>query len=284
MPEKIKKKLKSVKPRRPYRHVLRSLSKVVKINRQVETPVWLSGHAEHASWGPWPLRLTIWNMFKGHGGEHFYNDFRLLSFQSDLVLLQEALLSRRSLMELSPEGFLGVHGASYERADHLRDGVMTLARMMTDEAPQRILCKYPEPVLKTPKAALVTCYALPHSSDRLMVVNIHATLIRTIKRAVEELDHLMNQLPQHQGPIIFAGDFNTFTPRYFQAVAGKLEELGLQYVPIPGDPRRQMDHLDQLFVRGLTVKEVWVETKIRSSDHFPIRAVLEYKAEQVKMP
>ncbi len=275
MPEKSTKRSRHVKPRRPYREVLRSLSKVVKINREVATPVWLSGHAEHGEWGPWPLRLTIWNMFKGLGGEHFYNDFRLLSFQSDLILLQEALLSRRSLMELSPEGFLGVHGASYERVDQLRDGVMTLGRMMTDDAPQRILCKYPEPVLKTPKAALVTSYALHGKSEKLMVVNLHATLIRTIKRAIEELEHLMMQLPSHQGPIIFAGDFNTFTPRYFKAVAGKLEELGLSYVPIPGDPRRPVDHLDQLFIRGLKVKEIWVETRIKSSDHFPIRAVLD---------
>jgi endonuclease/exonuclease/phosphatase (EEP) superfamily protein YafD len=280
MPEKSKKKLKIIKPRRPYQHVLRSLSKVVKINREIDTPVWLCGNAEHGHWGAWPLRVTIWNMFKGHGGEHFYNDFRLLSFQSDLVLLQEALMSRRSLMELSPHGFLGVHGASYERVDQLRDGVMTLARMMTDEAPLRILCKYPEPVLKTPKAALVTSYALAHTDERLMVVNIHATLIRTIKRAVEELDHLIHQLPQHKGPIIFAGDFNTFTPKYFKAVAGKLEELGLHYVAIPGDPRRPVDHLDQLFVRDLHVKEVWVETRIKSSDHFPIRAVLEYQTQK----
>jgi endonuclease/exonuclease/phosphatase (EEP) superfamily protein YafD len=276
MPEKSRKKTKIIKPRRPYQHVLRSLSKVMKINREIESPGWLSGNAEHGCWGPWPLRVTIWNIFKGHGGEHFYNDFRLLSFQSDLVLLQEALMSRRSLMELSPEGFLSVHGASYERLDQLRDGVMTLARMMTDEAPRRILCKYPEPVLKTPKAALVTSYALGNCEERLMVINIHATLIRTIKRAVEELDYLIHQLPQHKGPILFAGDFNTFTPKYFKAVAGKLEELGLQYVPIPGDPRRPVDHLDQLFVRDLSVKEVWVETRIKSSDHFPIRAVLEY--------
>ncbi len=275
MPEKPPQKTKAIKPRRPYRQILQSLGKVVKINREIATPVWLCGNAEHNEWGAWPLRLTIWNMFKGLGGEHFYNDFRLLSFQSDLVLLQEALLSRRSLMELSPDGFLGVHGASYERIDSLRDGVMTLARMMTSEAPQRILCKYPEPVLKTPKAALVTSYALENGPEGLMVVNLHATLIRTIKRAVEELDHLIHQLPLHQGPIIFAGDFNTFTPRYFKAVAGKLEELGLHYVPIPGDPRRPVDHLDQLFVRGLQVKEIWVDTRIKSSDHFPIRAILE---------
>ncbi len=269
MPRKVK-----VKPHRPYIHVLRSLSQVLKINRNVEGPVWVSGAAEHGAWDNWPLRVTIWNIFKGSGGEHFYNDFRLLSFQSDLLLLQEALLSRRSLMELSAPGFLSVHGASYERADQLRDGVMTLSRMEPRETPLRILCKYPEPVLRTPKAALITRYRLGGNRPDLLVVNIHATLLRSIRRAVEELDHVFTQLPEHTGPMIFAGDFNTFTPRYFKAVAAKLETLGLIYVPIPGDPRGQLDHLDQLFVRGLDVSDVHVDTRIRSSDHFPIRAIL----------
>lgn len=276
MPFKPSKRRRRIKPRRPYRQVLRSLSKVVKIKRDIDHPIWLSGQAEHQVWGAWPLRLTIWNIFKGNGGEHFYNDFRLLSFQSDLILVQEALLSRRSMQELSPSGFLGVHGASYERLDKLRDGVMSLGRMNLDQSPQRILCKYPEPLLKTPKAALITHYRLAARQETLMVINIHATLIRTIKRAVDELEHLIEHLPEHQGPLIFAGDFNTFTPRYFKAVAGKLERLGLQYVAIADDPRRSMDKLDQLFVRDIRVVKAWVDTKIRSSDHFPIRALLEF--------
>lgn len=264
------------KPKRVYADVLRSLSKVLKINRNVASPVWFSGHAEREAWGDWPLRLTIWNIFKGSGGEHFYNDLRLLCFQSDLIMLQEALLSHRSMAELSLNGFLGVHGCSYERADKLRDGVMTLARMRPELSPQRILCKYPEPVLKTPKAALVTQYSLG-GGRILTVVNLHATLIRTIKRAQEELEHLMERLPEGDGPLIFAGDFNTFTPRYFRAVASTLEKLGLEYVPIPNDPRRAMDHLDQLFVRGLAVQSIEVDTHIHSSDHFPIRATVTIK-------
>ena len=266
-----------VKPRRLYRQVWNSLNQVAKINRHIENPIWLSGHAEHDSWGKSPLRLTIWNIFKGHGGEHFYNDFRLLIFQSDILLLQEALLSPRSLQELSPNGFLGVHGAAYERADKLRDGVMTLSRMELEANPQRILCKYPEPLLKTLKTALVTLYSLGPGRPKLMVINIHATLIRTIKRAVEELDHLIAQLPCHEGPMIFAGDFNTFTPRYFKAVVLKLKQLGLRHVPIPEDPRRAVDHLDQLFVRHIRVKDIHVDTQVKSSDHFPIQALLEFE-------
>lgn len=263
------------KPKRAYKDVWRSLSKVLKINRDVTSPIWYSGEAEREEWGPWPLRVTIWNIFKGSGGEHFYNDLRLLCFESDLLLLQEALLSHRSMDELSLEGFLGVHGCSYERADKLRDGVMTLARMKPGDSPKRVLCKYPEPVLKTPKAALLTQYRYgPREEDVLSVVNIHATLIRTIARAQEELEHLIARLPMGDGPLIFAGDFNTFTPRYFRAVVATLEKIGLRFVPIPGDPRRKLDHLDQLFVRGIEVLAVEVDTRIHSSDHFPIRATL----------
>ena len=263
------------KPKRAYKDVWRSLSKVLKINREVESPIWFSGHAEREAWGPWPLRVTIWNIFKGAGGEHFYNDLRLLCFESDLILLQEALLSHRSMEELSLEGFLGVHGCSYERADKLRDGVMTLARMKPGDAPTRVLCKYPEPLLKTPKAALLTRYRYgPHEDQVLNVVNIHATLIRTTSRAKEELEHLIERLPIGEGPLLFAGDFNTFTPRYFQVVVTTLEKIGLRYVPIPNDPRGKLDHLDQLFVRGLEVESVEVDTRIHSSDHFPIRATL----------
>lgn len=258
-------------------HVIRSLSQVLKINREVDTPIWHSGQADHEHWGEWPIRITIWNIFKGSGGEHFYNDYRMLSFQSDLMMIQEALLSKRSLHDLSPSGFGVIHGASYERADTLRDGVMTVARIQTERPAQRILCKYPEPVLKTPKVALVTFYKLASSQPCLMVVNLHATLFRSIKRAVEELDHLLERLPQHDGPMIFAGDFNTFTPRYFQAIQAKLETIGLHYVTIPNDPRRSLDHLDQLFVRGLDVRDIHVDTRIRSSDHFPIRATIQLR-------
>ncbi len=264
----------SVKPKRPYMDVLRSLALVLKINRELEQPVWYCGEAEHQSWGSWPLRLTIWNIFKGSGGEHFYNDFRLLSFQSDVLMLQEALLSQRSISYLSPPGFQAVHGASYERADALRDGVMTVARVGPQGEPCRFLCKYPEPVLKTLKAALVTFYPLSDHPWPLMVVNLHATLFRSVKRAEEELDHLLTRLPTHRGPMIFAGDFNTFTPAYFRAVEQKLASIGLRYVPIPNDPRRTLDNLDQLFVRGLEVLEVSLDTRVRSSDHFPIRATL----------
>ena len=49
-----------------------------------------------------------------------------------------------------------------------------------------------------------------------------------------------------------------------------LRSHGLIHVPIPNDPRPSLGALDQIFVRGVDVKNIVVDTTIRSSDHFPL--------------
>ena len=66
-------------------------------------------------------------------------------------------------------GFETIHAASYKRRDGLRDGVMTVSRVASIGASMRIICKYPEPVLRTPKAALFKFYQIegsPRSAPR----------------------------------------------------------------------------------------------------------------------
>jgi endonuclease/exonuclease/phosphatase (EEP) superfamily protein YafD len=156
------------------------------------------------------------------------------------------------------------------RRDGLRDGVMTVSRAGARPPVRRVVCKYPEPFLKTPKVALIQAFELHGTDDRLLVVNIHATLIRLKSAAIEEMEHLIQAIPSHDGPMLLAGDFNTFTPGYLRAVAGTLQKLGLDYVPIPNDPRPRTQALDQVFVRGLQVNTIQVDTTVRNSDHFPI--------------
>jgi endonuclease/exonuclease/phosphatase (EEP) superfamily protein YafD len=167
-------------------------------------------------------------------------------------------------------GFQTIHAASYKRRDGLRDGVMTVSRVKAHEDCRRASCKYPEPFLKTPKAALIKTFPLRGTDQRLLVINIHATLVRFISAAVEEMEHLLAHLPAHEGPVILAGDFNTFTPGYLRAVKSVLSKIGLEYVPIPEDPRPLTQALDQVFVRGLDVTNIRIDTTIRNSDHFPI--------------
>lgn len=259
-----------VRVNRSYGKMVESLWQVWKIEPVREDPIWSLGQGEHAALKPDDIRVAVWNICKGAGGVLFEHDYRILSYLSDFVLLQEALMSHRSLATFCSPGFEVLHGASYMRRDRLRDGVMTASRVKSLDARHRIICKYPEPVFNTPKAALVSFYPIAGHDQPLMVVNLHATLIRGVSRAVEELLNLMAQVPAHDGPVLLAGDFNTFTANYLKAITSTLEHFGLVRVPIDNDPRSPFGILDQVFVRGLAVQSIEVDTTIASSDHFPL--------------
>jgi hypothetical protein len=153
-----------------------------------EEAIWQLGSPESNALPGSKIRVAIWNLCKGAGGLLFEHDYRLLCYRSDVVLTQEALLSHRSIKVFCEPGFGLVHAASYMRRDRLRDGVMTVSRVAPDPTRlQRIICKYPEPILKTPKVALVSFYPVDGLAESLMIVNLHATLIRWKSAAVEEI-------------------------------------------------------------------------------------------------
>ena len=263
--------IKSRKPKRSYRAVLESLRQVLKIEAVEEHDcIWRSGQPDYAAFAADHIRVAVWNLCKGAGGLLFEHDYRSLLYRSDLLLAQEALLSRRSIRTFGERGFETLHAASYMRRDGLRDGVMTVSRVRSCDAVTRVICKYPEPIFKTPKAALIKYFPIEGYHERLLVINVHATLVRLIAAAVEEMEHLVAHIPAHRGPMILAGDFNTFTPAYLRAISGVLKSVGLEYVAIPDDPRPRSQALDQVFCRGLHVKHVEIDTTVRNSDHFPI--------------
>jgi len=269
--EKRSAKVRPAKPKRSYRAVIESLRQVWKIEHVREAEcLWRAGKASSTAITEPVLRVAVWNLCKGAGGRLFEHDYRVVCYRSDLVLTQEALLSERGISTYTEPGFTAIHAASYKRRDGIRDGVMTASRFHVEEPALRIVCKYPEPIFQTPKVALVTYYKIAGVDKRLMVVNIHATLVRRVEGATEEMLHLISQLPDHDGPILFAGDFNTFTSCYLGVVSRVLRRLDLRLVEIPNDPRPEIGALDQIYVRGLDVQRVSVDTNVRNSDHFPL--------------
>jgi endonuclease/exonuclease/phosphatase (EEP) superfamily protein YafD len=263
--------LRKQTPKRSYRAVIDALKQVWKIDGIPEgDAVWKLGTPDMESFDPKNIRVTVWNLCKGAGGVLFEHDYRSLCYRSDLILTQEALLSKKSIRVFCERGFETIHAASYKRRDGLRDGVMTVSRVAALGEVKRIVCKYPEPFFKTPKVALVKFFHLEGAQHPLMVINIHATLVRLKSAAVEEMQHLLSHLPAHEGPVLLAGDFNTFTPGYLKAVSSVLNKIGLKYVDIPNDPRPKTQALDQVFCRGLVVKNLRIDTDVKNSDHFPI--------------
>ncbi len=259
------------RPPRPYAQLMDSLRKAWRIQTVGGgEAIWQVGAAELPALPADNIRITVWNLCKGVGGVLFEHDYRRLCYYSDLVLTQEALMSERSLATFTAPGFHLCHAASYQRRDGLRDGVMTATRAKIAAPPLRVLCKYPEPIFKTPKAALISMHPLQGHRQQLMVVNLHATLVRLKAIALEELQHLLYHLPEHDGPMILAGDFNTFTPGYLRAVEQTLAGHGLAMVRFGNDRRPTFGNLDQIFVRGLKIDKAWIDINTNSSDHFPL--------------
>ncbi|MFW7381610.1 MAG: endonuclease/exonuclease/phosphatase family protein [Oligoflexus sp.] len=266
--------MKNTKPKRSYRKVVSSLYQVLKIDPNLQDEFWYRGQPsqEHVSEGR--IRLGIWNIFKGNGGIHFLRDYQRFVQDRDLVLIQEALVSQQSIQQYWHEGFELTHCGSYQRMDGLRDGVMTLSRFPRLHEPSRVKSVYAEPIFRTPKVTLITRYELK-PGVHLTVANVHSTLFRSVKRATEEMTEILTPLSRYEGPLIVAGDFNTFRGPYLKRLVENMAECGLNHVSFPQDPRRSdIQKLDHIFVRDLFVERAKVESRICSSDHFPLKANL----------
>ncbi len=270
-------KPKKVTPKRPMGKVLQSVRQVLQITHvSEEEAIWQWGEPRAAAL-PEIIDIGVWNIWKGSGGEKFISEYRRMVADCHLLLAQEALLTLKALAQFAPTGYLALHGATYRRKDGIRDGVMTVSAATADGEPQRILCLAPEPLLNTTKASLVTTYKIENMDKLLCVVNIHSTLIRSPAMAVRELEQVLSYISHHVGPILFAGDFNTFSNAYITEVDRVLASIGLSRVVIEGDPRTTTTALDQIYVREIEVLHAKVDISYQHSDHFPILARLKLK-------
>jgi len=266
--------MKYSKPKRSYRKVVSNLYQVLKIDPNLKDEFWYRGKPSQELVSESRIRLGIWNIFKGNGGIGFLQDYRHFVQDRDLVLIQEALVSQQSLAQYWQDGFELTHCGSYQRMDGLRDGVMTLSRWPRIHDPSRVKSIYAEPIFRTPKVTLITRYELRPGVE-LTVANVHSTLFRSVKRATEEMAEILTPLSRFTGPLIVGGDFNTFRGPYLEKLKESMAECGLNYVNFPQDPRRtDVQKLDHIFVRDLFVERAKVESRICSSDHFPLKATL----------
>ena len=161
-------------------------------------------------------------------------------------------------------------------------GVLTLspvAPLRSEVMPTR----WREVFLATPKVALATEYPLPDGT-RLLAVNVHCLNFErwgTLKVRAQ-LTALQARMAQHPGPILLAGDFNTWNPRRLRLVTALARDLQLREVEEFVGARKTGDHqsavvnwllgidralpLDRVYYRGLSPLAATV-LPLTSSDH-----------------
>ena len=219
---------------------------------------------------PSRIDLFVWNMKKGRHPESL-SDLQRMAGNKDLVLIQEARLEQQPIDALDRAQFWSF--APGYKTTSASTGVMTLSN--TTPLTHCYLTDH-EPWLGSPKAISVTEFGLASTSVTLAVINVHAvnfTLgVADFERQILKIESV---LADHSGPVILAGDFNTWRKRRLEVLLALAERLDLNELSFDVDNRIAPfgNIVDRVFVRGLNAVETSTEV-VDSSDHNPMSITL----------
>ena len=231
----------------------------------------IMGRARKLVMGP-HIEVLLWNVFKCKK-KGWQEDFIELSHNKDLVLLQEAILNSPfdSYFKTSLE-HQWIMARSFRNAHtKIENGVKTGSTVAAKQHHFSV-STHSEPITKTKKMLLATVYPLNPPEHSLLVVNSHIINFVSFEKFKAHLDMVFNVLEHHDGPILLAGDFNTWNVKrlkYFNMLA---LSFSLEEVEMIRQPRLNhlFKHLDHVYCRGLEVVDTHVHKHIKSSDHYPI--------------
>ena len=218
---------------------------------------------------PDSIKFLNWNVYKG-SRPGWTTDFKTVSQGIDLILLQEVCLKNkdREVFGITGMGGTFARSFSYHEKTLRETGVMTLSAVRPLSA-AAFLSRFKEPLTHTPKVSLVTEYAIQNFKQKLLVVNIHG--INFVKSAAfkSQVLDLGKKINVHKGPVIFAGDFNTWNRKRSLILNGIIKKLGMKKAFFHPDSRtRRFSHfLDHVFYKGLNIKQTRIFDEIQSSDH-----------------
>jgi endonuclease/exonuclease/phosphatase (EEP) superfamily protein YafD len=212
--------------------------------------------------------VVNWNIQKGRD-DSWVADLKGVNATPDLLILQEASPGGDVWDSLVPD-----HHRSFAEGFGFGQRVTGAVTASTARPISECSLVAFEPWFGTRKATLVTEYALQHSPATLLVVNIHSVNFTFgVRHMQEQLLEAAAIIEQHEGPVLFSGDFNTWHGRRARVVRDVVSDLGLVALEYDFDHRKRMFGwaLDHIYVRGLdTVYSTSVA--IGSSDHNPMAA------------
>ncbi|BCN24823.1 endonuclease/exonuclease/phosphatase family protein [Vibrio alfacsensis] len=213
------------------------------------------------------LNILVWNIYK-QNRDDWRSALDTFSANKQLLLLQEA-----SLTDTFKDWLVDGHWVSNQvtafKALGSGAGVISIAKQEPILA-----CAYTskEPWLRLPKSALYSKYQLSNG-ETLAVVNIHAINFTVgTDEYTSQISAMERVLNEHKGPILFAGDFNSWSEERVTAMKKALLKADLQEVKFAQDNRTQFITglpLDHVFYRGLTLKNAKAPQS-DASDHNPL--------------
>lgn len=196
------------------------------------------------------LSILAWNLYKGRKSE-YKKSFATLAKGRDLIMLSEATTG-------SPvsDSFAAITGwewhlaASFDMKNDIAAGT-ALGSAARPYNPHFYRTKDIEPFVKSPKATVLAYYAVPGSAKKLLAISIHGINWDGDDALERQLNMILPEIKAHNGPVVFAGDFNTKNSARVAITKRILAKAGLKQVPWKNPMKKQ---LDDAYTRGMTVK------------------------------
>lgn len=220
--------------------------------------------------------LLCWNVAKltlKSSYKSFLNSL-IKEHKLDMLLLQEV---KKSLSdELDIYDYSYIMSPNIETKRHVF-GVLSAFRSSCHDD-LSLLTKKRELRYATHKISLITHHRLSNKKT-LLVVNLHAINFAHSQDFKNELDHLYDTIRSHEGAMIVAGDFNTWSIKRVRFLEEFTNTLSLKKVEF-GDERHLKkifsNSIDYIFYRDIELTFSTVVDSKKISDHNPIIARFRY--------
>jgi len=188
----------------------------------------------------------------------------------NFLLFQEANFRDNQKFDISNFSFVAAANLEYGGEFY---GVLTASEVKSISS-DAYLTKGREGFLGTYKSFLLTQYPLKNHK-KLMIINIHAINFRESSQYSIEIDRLIKLIKSYKGPLIIAGDFNSWSDKRVERLFKARDELSLDMVLFKNRDKIKSfmgNRLDYIFYRNLKLIESTVIEQKNFSDHNPLLA------------
>jgi endonuclease/exonuclease/phosphatase (EEP) superfamily protein YafD len=210
-----------------------------------------------------PFNMLIWNIKKSNNNE-WAKHFQKITNNIDFVLIQEAT-DQEIIIEAMNLNFK--HHRFYKSWSNKEytTGIVNASRV-SPYYTHSYISPVTEPIVQTPK--VISLEKIKRDAQDLLIINIHAINFRLLKAFKKHITQIDEDLKNHDGPVIFAGDFNTWSKSRKDFLDSYLGSYQIKEVPI----KRVYSglHLDHIYTRGLNNIRAKQLEKKSTSDHYPL--------------
>lgn len=234
--------------------------------KKAQQTLWTTGEGKKILLPEDEHKILVWNIFKASRPQ-IAQDLIKLSMDSEFLLLQEIVKINQNNWQEALQNF---HLQMAESFEYVHKPTSAGVGIASSSSPlQTQVLKAPQGDLAgwgPPKSTLLSDFQI--ENQKVQMVSTHLLNFVTTRMFIQNLEKIAVELSQQTGPSVFAGDFNTWNKKRWDALKSITQSLGYTAVEFERDSRWLK--LDHVFVRGLDVPHAKIETDIRSSDHLPL--------------